>query len=111
MASFLVTADRPPIGLAFAGFVRDASGREWPMASDPLVCEKGEKRDWRFIAAWDGFDADRVEVILRPNIGAAARTVEMKQIWGGEIVFRYVPVVWEKNAQRPTTTRPSEATR
>jgi hypothetical protein len=35
---------------------------------------------------------DRVDVILRPNRKRAAETVDLLEIWGGEVTIRGVPV-------------------
>jgi hypothetical protein len=40
------------------------------------------------------FDADRVDVVLRPDLDAPRHTAHVTQIWGGDLVFRDVPVRW-----------------
>ena len=101
-ALFLIAVQRPPpIGLAFDVSVIDRSVRAWP--SDSVAIDAGA--NWGSVCrgAWDGFNADKVDVLLKPNPAVAAATVGITQIWGGEIRFRDVPVVWDKNAHRPTT--------
>jgi hypothetical protein len=43
-------------------------------------------------AALEGFDADSVDVILRPNLKEAEKTLAINAIWGEDIVIPNVPV-------------------
>jgi hypothetical protein len=99
---FLIDTDRqPPIGLAYDIVLVDRAGREW--ASDTITFEPGERVGYICNGDWNGFSADRVDVVLKPNASAGAETVGITKIWGGVIRFKDVPVVWDKEARRPTT--------
>jgi hypothetical protein len=109
-AAFGIRVSPPPIALAYDAVVIDPAGREWPTGSNPVVCASGQSSYWTFMGMWEGFDADRVDIVLRPNPEAAEKTIAIKSIWGGEIRFRDVTVTWAKDARRPTsfaTTRPA----
>jgi hypothetical protein len=101
-AEFLITPTRPPpVGLAYDVTVIDRAGRKWP--SDTITIEAGARGGWVCNGDWDGFNADRVEVVLTPNPAAAAATVDIVGMFGGVIRFKDVPVVWDKDVHRPTT--------
>jgi hypothetical protein len=105
-AQFMIDAQRPPIALASDVVVVDPAGREWPLY--PITIEQGSQGGHIISGHWDGFGADRVDVVLRPNPAAAAETVGITRIWGGSVRFKNVAVVWDKEAKRPTT-RPASA--
>jgi len=43
-------------------------------------------------AQLDGFDANSVDIILRPNLKEAEKTLSVNAIWGEDVVFNSVPV-------------------
>jgi hypothetical protein len=77
-------------------------GREWPICtvtgrrssanSDAIMGLSGQL---------SGFTANRVDVILRPSIAAAARTIDLREIWDGEVVIPDAPVKWPKSMNAP----------
>jgi hypothetical protein len=89
----------PPIDLALDVFLRDSSGREWPVT--PIRFHANERMVYQTRAVPEGFDSDRVDVILRSNPGAAARTVDLTRIWSGELVYVNRAVVWQAGMPRP----------
>lgn len=110
----------PPEGIAAEVFLRDpASGREWPMGR--LACPRGG----RVIHQLDvGTQADRemlmalpsptVELVLRPSLAAARRSLSVSSIWGEELVLKNVTL--NRGLQRfppitattaPAATRPA----
>lgn len=48
-----------------------------------------------------GFDASLADVILRPDIDTALNTVDVTEIWDGEIIFKDIPVQRPGAATRP----------
>ena len=52
----------------------------------------------------DGAPVTAVDLVLRPNAREARRTVDLLEIWGGELVFEDLPVMnAEKIRPRPKT--------
>jgi hypothetical protein len=50
---------------------------------------------WAFEKKLDGFDVDRVDVVLRGNRALAVTQDSLSaELWDGEIVMRDVPVAW-----------------
>lgn len=43
--------------------------------------------------AWEGGDADRVDIILKPSSDVAARTLDLESYYSGSITIKDVPVV------------------
>ena len=111
-----IDCNDPPVGLAFDLSARDPRGNEWPMQSVSIAAHA---RGWWTgrVAARDlkGFNADRIDVMLRPNPAVAVNTVDVLQIWDVPIVFKDVAVVWDKATTRPfldpATSRPMMTTR
>jgi hypothetical protein len=103
VAQFLISPTRPmPVGLACDIAVIDPAGRTWP--SDTITIGAGASNGgWVCDGEWEGFNADKVEVVLTPNPAAAAATVGITKMFGGVIRFKDVPVVWDKEVHRPTT--------
>jgi hypothetical protein len=89
----------PPIDLALDVFLRDPSGREWQVT--PVRFRANERMVYQTNAAPDDFDSDRVDVILRSSPDAAARTVDLKRIWSGELVYVNRTVAWQDGMPRP----------
>lgn len=89
----LVESERPPLGISFDVYVR-AKGEERKAGSIARAASgPGFKFRHSLQFGWFRFDADRADVILRPNPQAAEETLHLLEMWdGGEIVFRDVPV-------------------
>jgi len=73
-----------------------AGDREWPVGS-AASNGGGGVRGVGFAGEIEGFDADRVDVILRPSRDAALETLDLRRIWDGEIVIEDIPVRRESN--------------
>jgi hypothetical protein len=85
--------NRAPISMASSVYIR-AGQREW-------FCGRTL---WDFSRAHlANFDADHVDVILRPDVDLARHTIGVTRIWGGELVFRNVAVRWVDKARNPVT--------
>jgi hypothetical protein len=101
----------PTRNLAFDVFWR-AGDREWPVGfitipgrldgASPL-----DRMD-RYDADVENFNAGRVDVILRPSLGAAARTLTFDRILDAEIVIPGVAVRREGQADRPGSGSPRD---
>jgi hypothetical protein len=100
-ARLRVRANSPPIGLAFRVILRDRRAREFPL--NAIDFRPNVISSWFAATELDGFDADVVDVVLRPSPVRAAETVELTRIWDEELVFPDVPVYWEEGVTRPTT--------
>lgn len=84
--------DAPPVGLAFDIVLR-ADGRTWETAS--AFAPAGKTGTLGMMGGTDGsFDAERVDVILRPNRNTALKSVNVRRIWGEPIVVEDVDVLW-----------------
>ena len=99
----ILTAERPPRGLAFDVVLREGRnlGREWAIGSAAFAAT--ERTQWVGTKPLPGFDLDQVDVLLRVNPQAAVSTLSVQEVWYGEIVLRSVPVHWQPEARRPTT--------
>ena len=92
-----------PVPLSHDVFFRAPDGREWKVtsitASRPTQYGTGG-----YVRDKDGrFDANRVDVILRPSPAAAQRTVDIVRMWNGQIVVKDLPVKWTESTTRPAT--------
>src|SRR5439155_1857493 len=99
----IMSADRAPADLAFDVYVR-TNGRDWRIGS---VSFAAGERDHSFIAdtvaqmSW--LSAERVDVVLRPSLDVAVRTVDRSVIWGEEVTLPNVPVEWPAGSNLPST--------
>ncbi len=85
--------EEPPTDLAFDVFLR-AGGREWLVGQIDSDIAGPRDFPW-FRGTADGLEDTHVDVILRPSLAAARRTVSITRIWDGEIVLEGVPVQWK----------------
>lgn len=81
--------DKPPIGIAF-DIILQADGQEWSIGS--ISQPKDGKTTYHTGREVEDFDVDKVDVILRPSLEAATRTVDVFEIWGEDVVYKDVPV-------------------
>jgi hypothetical protein len=79
--------------------------REW--VCGPTMRFAGNADQYLWSGTMPDFDADRVDVILRPDLDAPRHTAHVTQIWGGELTFHNVRVEWIddhwRRIARPTT--------
>lgn len=79
-----------PANLAFDVLVR-AGGKEYPVGSYALG--KGTGTDcFLFGSNFDAGPIDHVDIVLRSSPAVARRTVDLFEIWKGEVVLGNVPV-------------------
>lgn len=79
-----------PVALAMTVSVR-AGGREWAIGSDVIGVGPGGLAP--VSAEAPGFDAERVDVVLRSGPQVAVETMYLNEVWEGEVVLEDVPVV------------------
>ncbi|MCC6682438.1 MAG: hypothetical protein IT445_16180 [Phycisphaeraceae bacterium] len=103
-----IRVERLPVGLAFDVFARDrASGQEWSCGSVCMVANREDAYGLGGIVPND-FDAQSVDVILRPSAEMAAGSIDVFDYWGEQVVIENVPVDWSAvpAAQRPVQSSP-----
>jgi len=94
-SSGAVQFKNPPIDMAFEVI--------WVVGDQEFVAGQvsmtaGEKtHSYGIWGEVGGFDADVVDVILRPSARVAMQTTEVDRIWGGEVRFEDVPVEWPED--------------
>ena len=90
LASVSIIFNRLPVGVAYDVVLR-AGEKEW--AAGPVSAPAGSyaQRATR-PEFFSGFDAEKVDVVLRPNPDAAESTLDVLRIWNHEIVKQDVPV-------------------
>jgi hypothetical protein len=89
--SVTIDADRPPVDLAFDGFLR-ADGREWNAPGCWIILERGQWHAGGMVAFEDASQliGHRADIVLRPSIAAAAHTVHINRLLDHEFVFKDV---------------------
>jgi hypothetical protein len=94
----LLTFNRLPLGVAYDVVLR-AGQKEWPAGRVSAAAGTWAPRitDTHML---QGFDAGKVDVVLRPNPEAAEGTLDVLRVWNHEIVTRDVLV-----ARRPPPRR------
>lgn len=91
----------PPVDLAFDVFAR-ANGKEYPLGGVSFHAGGGS---WGVATPTPPpGDFRTIDIILRSSEAVARGTIEITQIWRGEIVLSNVPV------RRPPTSRPATLT-
>lgn len=93
------------MGVAISVWAR-ANGREWLLGREAF--HQVQPVVLRHAAHVDGFNADRVDLIVRADPDGARLTPKVTKIWGGEVVYRDVPVQWVDENANPTP-RPATA--
>ncbi|MDP9174624.1 MAG: hypothetical protein M3O30_12275 [Planctomycetota bacterium] len=83
----------PPVDVAFAVYARNGT-KEWRLGEIP--CKVAERTMRRFNVGNPDFAAhpDPLDLILRPDVETAEATVDINQIWDGELTLKNVPVSW-----------------
>lgn len=95
--------DQPGVTLTCDAFVRVGyAGRLW---AGPLVCGPNERlgADLAVEVPGPGIEARAVDVILRPSVAKAVRTVDIVEIWGEDVVIKDVPVRYPDDAAMATS--------
>jgi hypothetical protein len=81
----------PPVPLAFTALIGDAS-RSRIYKLSPGVLPDPFHRDYEARSPASDFAADRVDLVLRPDVAQAAETVDFHEIWGEEVVIENIRV-------------------
>lgn len=93
-----------PYALAYEVFLRDEHGHEWAVGTHTLRAGLwGPRSHGNGGELPAEFDADVVDVILRPSVAVAEETPHATRILGGEVVIENVEVVWQNRPAPPTT--------
>ena len=86
----LYPANAPPVGIVCDLFLRSGS-QEWPAGQ--FTCGIGFEGGMGTLRAnVAGFSGQKMDIILRPNPSAAAKTISITKIWGNEIILQDVRV-------------------
>jgi hypothetical protein len=80
----------PPLPLVYDVFLRSGT-QEWKLG-DRTICFDSNNFVWGVDGPCPDFNAKTVDVILRPNIAEASKTLNVFEIWGGQVVIRNVAV-------------------
>jgi hypothetical protein len=99
----------PPFGLAYRVVMR-AGGRETPIGGytwHPGLSYRG----FGNFAMLKETPPKTIDVIFRPDAGYAARTIDIFDIWDGEIIFHDIPVQFIGAATQPTRARATQPKR
>ncbi len=117
--------DRPlPLALSWSATLREGNGREWPvtleiplalfLAEGSMTRQESQYQEFNVTGVLPAaFDAERVDLVLRPAPLTAELTADNRRILGGEIVFEDVPVRLAtcRDARTSVDWRPSPAAR
>jgi hypothetical protein len=86
----------PPRSVAFAVFVRlpapDLAGGIREVQVGSVAVAAGGHHGFFFQSDGPEFSLDRIDVVLRSSAEAAHRTVELTEVWDGDIILRDIPV-------------------
>jgi hypothetical protein len=87
-----VRIDRPPVNVAFEVSLRRGEG-ELKLKQGWIACDKdGYKFALLHSDDIEALGGGTVDVVLRASGVAARRTMDLFEIWDGELVFKDVPV-------------------
>ncbi|HZK81273.1 MAG TPA: hypothetical protein VFC46_09410 [Humisphaera sp.] len=96
----MIQCRNPPVPMAFKVFVT-VHGKEYPMGSIHFDKATSSGASWGVNSGkLPPGDTGPVDVILRSSEAVAIQTLDMTQIWKGEVIIRGVVV------RQPPTTRP-----
>jgi len=79
----------PPVPTAFRVTVRQGD-HQW---KDVATCEAGHKINGAFLVPAKGFDGDKVDVILEPDVNVARETIDTTRMWNGRMEFKDIPIL------------------
>jgi hypothetical protein len=110
--SFSIQANNSTIGLAYDVYLKTPQ-REWKMGTASFP--KGKTGGWGLnedVKDMPGFAPDRVErvdIVLRPSVKVALNTIDILEMWDGEVMFQDVPVQRVLSPEKAATTRKAPA--
>lgn len=91
----------PPVSAAFDVIAR-VNDKEY--RAGRVYMAKGQSISWGTEGEYSGPPAEKMDIILRSSKEAARDTVDLFEIWDGELVYKDVPV---KVIAPATTSAPS----
>jgi len=83
-----------PVRFGLRSVVR-VGEREWPLSSISKVASESTNDGIGSNGQFDGFDADHVDLILRPSREVGYGTPTITKLWNRPIVIRDVKVDWK----------------
>jgi hypothetical protein len=93
-----VNVTAAPVDIAFDVFLRDATGKEWPVGG--INFHKGANAGYGTGTPYFPKPSpDKIDLIFRSSEAVARGTTDLTQIWQGEIVLPNVPI--KKPASQP----------
>ena len=110
--SFSIQAQNPPVSLAYEVYLKTPQ-REWKMGTASFP--KGKTGGWGLdedVKDMPGFAPERVErvdIVLRPSVKVALNTVDILEMWDGEVRFADVPVQRVLSFEKAAATRKAAA--
>lgn len=87
--SSTIHVDSASVGRAF-NVVARRGDREWPLGS--INAAPGKSTGYSIHGEMEGFEGDRVDLVLRPSLEVAKGTTDVFEVWGEEVVLKDVPV-------------------
>ena len=110
--SVSIQATNPPVSLAYDVFVK-AAGREWKIGTASFPRGKtggwGMDEDAKDMPGFARASPTAVDLILRPSMKVALNTIDILEMWDGEVTFRDVPVQRVLSPEKAATTRKAAA--
>ncbi|MFG0285689.1 MAG: hypothetical protein ACF8R7_14825 [Phycisphaerales bacterium JB039] len=97
-----ISLNQLPVAVGFDIYWR-AGHAEWKVGSAAAPAGQGWATSYGSAAdpAPPGFDARRVDIVLRSNPEAARPAAALTEIWKGEIVFEDVEIEWPEDTPDP----------
>jgi len=87
--SMNINFDKVPMPMSCKIVLRSGD-REWPGGN--IYVTRNNNSGWGVGAQVKDFDANTVDVILRPDLDTALNTIDMTEYWTGEAVIKNVKV-------------------
>ena len=85
-----------PFAVAFNVTAR-VEGHEYPLGS--VTAAKGQSGRWQLESKYEGPTAEHIDLVLRASSDVARQSVELFEIWGGELILEDISVL----SQDPAT--------
>jgi hypothetical protein len=110
--TFSIQANNSTISLAYDVYLKTPQ-REWKMGTASFP--KGKTGGWGLnedVKDMPGFAPDRMErvdIVLRPSVKVALNTIDILEMWDGEVTFHDVPVQRVMSSEKAATTRKAAA--
>ncbi|MDQ3441031.1 MAG: hypothetical protein M3478_11855 [Planctomycetota bacterium] len=106
--SFSIQANHPAVRLAYDVFLKRPQ-HEWKIGTASFPKDKtggwGVHEDVNDMPGFGAARVERADIVLRPSIKVAPNTIDILEMWDGEVTFRDVPVQRVLSPDRAATTR------